>query len=316
MSWKRFFRRAKWGEERALELRAHLEIEADENVSRGMLPDEARYAANRKLGNATQIREEIFHMNSMAFVETLLQDLRFAFRMLRKNIGFTAVAILTLALGIGANTAIFSVVYAVLLQPLPYKNSSQLVVINETTPRVGTVSVSYPNFLDWRDQSQTFSQMSAVSQMDFNLSGVSQPENIMGHAVSPNFLSVLGVQPMLGRDFEQSEEKAGTAPVLMVSYSLWRKRLGGDPNVLGRTILLDGHGYPIVGVLPPTMRMLEKADVLLPIGVWATIDSDATSRSSRGDLVVMGRLAPHTTFTQAKAEMESIAARLAKQYPE
>src|ERR1039457_2701154 len=158
MSWKRFLVRRRWDEERARELQAHVQIETDENVSRGMLPDEARYAANRKLGNSTQIREEIFHMNSMAFVETMWQDLRFAFRMLRKNVGFTAVAILTLALGIGANTAIFSVVYAVLLQPLPYKNSSQLVILNETTPRIGTVSVSYPNFLDWRASSRTFSQ--------------------------------------------------------------------------------------------------------------------------------------------------------------
>ena len=316
MSWKRYLRRNKCNEERVRELAAHLQMEADENISRGMLPDEARYAANRKLGNATQIREEIFQMNSMEFVETIWQDLRFAFRMLRKNIGFTTVAILTLALGIGANTAIFSIVYAVLLQPLPYKNSSQLVVLNETTPRIGTVSVSYPNFLDWRNQSHTFSQMSAVAQMSFNLSGVSQPENIVGHAVSPNFLSMLGVRPILGRDFENSEEKSGTAPVVMLSYSLWRTHLGEDPNVIGRTILLDGHSYMIVGVLPPTMRLLEKTDVLLPIGVWATSDSDATSRGSRGDLVAMGRLAPNANFAQAKLEMESIAARLAKQYPE
>ncbi len=139
-----------------------------------------------------------------------MQDLRYALRTLRKSPGFTAVALLTLALGIGANTAIFSVVYGVLLRPLPYKDASRLIVLNETTPRVGTVSVSYPNFLDWRAQSRSFSEMAAVCDVGFNLAGISQPENIHGEAVSPNFLSLLGVRPLLGRDFNASEEKAGT----------------------------------------------------------------------------------------------------------
>ena len=150
MSWSRFFRRDKWDEERAQELRSHAEIETDENISRGMLPDEARFAANRKLGNATQIREEIFHMNSLAFVETLWQDLRFAFRMLRKKPSFTIAAVLTLALGIGATTAVFTAVNAMLLKPLPYANASQLVVVTGTSARIPSFSISLPDFIDYQ----------------------------------------------------------------------------------------------------------------------------------------------------------------------
>ena len=151
---------------------------------------------------------------------TLLQDLRYGLRMLAKNPGFTVVAVLTLALGIGATTAIFSVVYAVLLRPLPFRDASALVVIHESTPKVGTVSVSYQDFLDWR-QAHAFSQMAAVHEVGFNLAGVSQPEAISGHAVSPNFLSMEGVRPLLGRDFDASEEKPGTAPVVIRLWSLF-----------------------------------------------------------------------------------------------
>jgi putative ABC transport system permease protein len=199
---------------------------------------------------------------------------------------------------------------------LPYKDPSSLIVLNETTPMVGTVSVSYPNFLDWRNQSHTFSEMAAVRGVGFNLAGVTQPENISGGAVSPNFLSMMGVRPFLGRDFDASEEKAGTPPVILLSYSLWQSHFGGDPNIVGRTIKLDDRSFTIVGVLPSNYRSLDKTDVMLPIGVWATDNpEDVKERGARGDLGVIGRLATGVSLTKARAEMEGIAARLATEYP-
>ncbi|HKN76256.1 MAG TPA: ABC transporter permease [Candidatus Acidoferrum sp.] len=299
------------------DIRDHIAQETQDNIDRGMSPEEARYAAVRKFGNVTHIKEETRDVWSLIWLEQLLEDIRFGLRLLRKNPGFTATAILTLALGIGANAAVFSVVYAVLLRPLPYKDPSGLIVLHETTPRVGDVSVSFQNFIDWRAASHTFAQMTAVQSVDFNLAGVTQPENISGDAVSPNFLSMIGVRPILGRDFDASEEKAGTAPVLLLSYSLWQSHLGGDPNAVGKTITLDGRSFTIVGVLPPNYRSLDTTDVMLPIGVWATNNSDAIKeRGDRGDMVVIGRLAPGVAFGQARAEMEGIAARLAKEYPE
>jgi putative ABC transport system permease protein len=236
--------------------------------------------------------------------------------MLGKNLGFTVAAVLTLALAIGATTAIFSVLYAVLLRPLPYQDAARLMVLNETTPKVGTVSVSYPNFLDWRSASRTFSQMAAAHQVGFNLAGISQPENISGDAVSPTFLSTIGVRPFLGRDFNASEEHAGTAPVVLLSYPLWQSHFGSDPDAVGKTITLDGRSFTIVGVLPSNFRGLDKTDVIVPIGVWATNNpEDAEGRGDRGDGVVVGRLAPGVTLSQARAEMEGVAARLAKEYP-
>ncbi|HUI40358.1 MAG TPA: ABC transporter permease [Terriglobia bacterium] len=243
---------------------------------------------------------------------TLLADLRYGVRMLGKNPGFTAVAVLTLALGIGANTAIFSIVDAVLLRPLPYKDAGQLVVMREKSQRIGEFSVSYPDFLDWRQQSRTFAAMAAAHNVGFNLAGVTQPENVGGYAVSPNFLSLLGVRPILGRDFLPSEEKAGTAPVVLLSYRLWQSHLGSDPQVVGRGITLDGRSYTIVGVLPPTFKFLDDTDVVAPMGVFA---KDLMDRGSRGDMDVVGRLAPGATFARAAAEMDTIAARLAQQYP-
>jgi putative ABC transport system permease protein len=298
------------------DIQEHIARETQDNLDRGMSPEEARYAAMRKFGNVMQVKEEARDVWSLLWLEQLLEDMRFGLRLLRKNPGFTLVAILTLALGIGANAAVFSVVYAVLLRPLPYKDPSSLLVLHETTPKVGDVSVSFPNFIDWRAASRTFRQMAAVQAVDFNLAGVTQPENISGDAVSPNFLSMMGVRPFLGRDFDASEEKPGTAPVLLLSYSLWQSHLGGDPNAVGKTLTLDGRSFTIVGVLPPNYRSLDTTDVMLPIGVWATDNSGAIKeRGERGDMVVIGRLAAGAGFGQARAEMEGIAARLAIEYP-
>jgi len=309
-------RRKRMLEELDADIRDHIERETQDNIDRGMSPQDARSAAHRKFGNVTLVKEETREVWSFTWLEHLLADIRFGLRMLRKSPGFTAVAMLTLALGIGANTAVFSLVYAVLLQPLPYKNPASLVVLNETTPKVGTVSVSYQNFLDWRAQSHSFSQMAAVHQIDFNLAGISQPENISGDAVSPEYLSMMGVRPFLGRDFGASEAKAGTAPIVLLGYSLWQSHFGGDPDAIGKTITLNGRAFTIVGVLPADYRGFDKTDVMLPIGVWVTDNPDeASSRGDRGDMVVIGRLSAGVTLPQARGEMEGIAARLAKEYP-
>ncbi|HYL62228.1 MAG TPA: ABC transporter permease [Candidatus Methylomirabilis sp.] len=308
-------RRPRMESEMDSEIRFHIEACAND-LERGGLPrHEAMRRARMEFGAIDNAKEECREARGLSFYDTLLQDLRFGLRMLRKSPGFTAVALLTLAIGIGANTAIFSVVYGVLLEPLPYQAPSRLIILNETTPRVGNVSVSYPNFLDWRSQSSTFSQIVAAHYVGFNLAGVNQPESISGRAVSPTFLSMLGVRPYLGRDFDVSEEKSGAAPVIMLSYSLWQSHFGSDPSALGRTILLDGRSYTIIGVLPASFRWIDKVDVLEPIGTWLATDSDAMERGDRGDIEVLGRLASGVTFAQARTEMEGIAARLAKAYP-
>jgi predicted permease len=298
------------------ELEQHVALQAEENVRGGMSPGEGRRQALLKLGAIEAVRERYYEEKSLPLLECLQQDTRFALRQLRKSPGFTAIAVLTLALGIGATTAVFSIVYSALLRPLPYRDASRLMVLNETTPNVGLVSVSYPNFLDWRTQSHTFSQMAALDSVSFNLSGVTEPEAVSGLAVSPNFLAMMGIRPTVGRDFELAEENPGTTPVAILSYSLWQRRFAGDVGVLGRTITLDGHPYTVVGVLPSDFLAPSKTDVLIPIGVWITDNSEeAHNRGDRGDVAAIGRLAPGVSRTEATAEMEGIAARLAKEYP-
>src|SRR5579862_3770688 len=244
---------------------------------------------------------------------TLLQDLRYGFRMLAKGPGFTAVAVLTLALGIGANTSIFSVVNAVLLRPLPFRDSSRLMVLNEANDRQPQVSVSYPNYFDWRKQNHVFEEMASFQQRDFNLAGGSEPENIGGAAVSSNILKTLGVKPLLGRDFLPDEDKKGAEPVVLLSYSLWQTRLGGEPGAVGKTITLDGKPFTIIGVLPPKFILYEEAKVFTPIGVW--MDENMMDRGSHDDTTEIGRLKPGTTPSQARADMDAIARQLDQQYP-
>jgi putative ABC transport system permease protein len=296
------------------ELGFHREQQLQKYARSGLTEPEARRRVTMEFGGLDQVKEECRDARGVRMMETLLQDLRYGLRTLRNSPGFTAVALLTLALGIGANTAIFSILYGVLLRPLPYKEAARLIVLHETTPKVGLVSVSYPNFLDWRAQSRAFSEMAAVNGVGFNLSGVDQPENITGQAVSPDFLDLLGMRPLLGRNFVASEEKPGTVPVVLLSYPLWQSHFGGNPNAVRRTVTLDGRNFTVIGVLPPEFRWIERTDVLEPIGARAG-DPAYNDRGDRGDAVVIGRLAPGVGFMQARAEMEGITSRLANAYP-
>jgi putative ABC transport system permease protein len=298
------------------ELRFHTERQLEKYLNAGMSRERALRRVRMDFGGLEQVKEDCRDARSVSLVETLAQDLRYGCRTLLKSPGFAVAALLTLALGIGANTAIFSVVYGILLRPLPFRDPAHLVLLNETTPRVGQVSVSYPNFQDWRAQSRTFSEMAAVSNVHFNMTGIGQPENIGGLAVSPNLLPMAGVRPVIGRSFTPDEEKAGTPPVLILSYDLWQSHFGADRRAVGKTVRLDSRVFTIIGVLPPGFRWVEKCDVMVPMGVWATSNGGANSRGDRGDMLVVGRLAPGVRIGQARTEMEGIAARLALAYPE
>src|ERR1700722_595099 len=294
----------------------HWERQIEKHVKTGIDRDEALRRVRMEFGGLEQVKEDCRDARGVSLMESLLMDLRYGWRTLLKSPGFPAAALFTLALGIGANPAIFSVVYGILLRPLPFRDASRLVLLNETSPQVGDVSVSYPNFQDWRRQSRTFSEMAAVSAVHFNMTGGSQPENIGGAAVSPNFLSMAGVRPVMGRGFTADEEKPGAAPVVLLSYALWQSHFDADRRAMGQTIRLDSQTVTIVGVLPPDFRWVEKCDVMEPMGVWATHNDSATDRGDRGDLLVAGRLAVGVRMEQARLEMETIAAGLARAYPQ
>ena len=310
------FRRETVESEMEHELGFHRERQIEKYLKTGMSRGEALRLVRLEFGGLEQVKEDCRDARGVSLMESLAKDLRYGWRTLLKSPGFAAAALFTLALGIGANTAIFSVVYGILLRPLPFRDASHLVLLNETTPQVGDVSVSYPNFQDWRRQSRTFSEMAAVTGVKFNMAGSSEPQNIGGLAVSPNFLPMVGVRPVMGRGFTADEEKAGAAPVVLLSYALWQSQFGADDRAIGQTIRLDSRTVTVVGVLPPDFRWVEKCDVMEPIGVWATHNDSATDRGRRGDLLVAGRLAPGVRMEQARAEMDAIAAGMARAYPE
>lgn len=315
MGWMRYFRRARWDEERERELHAYLEIETEENIARGMTAEEARYAARRKLGNPTQIREEIYRMNSLTFIESLWQDVRCGLRMLRKNAGFAVVAILTLALGIGANTAIFSVIHAVLLNPLPYDSPERIVLVLESNPTrgFGQFAVSPPNYVDWKKNSTVFEQMASVSRGDFNYTGGAEPERLSGARVAASFFSVLGAKPAIGRTFLPEDDVVGKASVVVLSYGLWTRHFGSDPQVVGKSLTLDGQSYRVVGVVQNGFQFPRGADLWLP----SEFDERALSPGARGAhyLRVMARLKPGVGIEKANAEMAALSKRLEQQYP-
>ena len=222
------------------ELRAHIELATAENVKRGMASEPARTAALRAFGGVAQTREQYRAERGLPWLETLTQDLRFAARMLGKNPAFTAVAILTLALGIGGNTAIFSIVNGVLLNPLPFPQPDQLVALHESKPNFENGSISYPNFLDWRKDNSTFSSMGLSRRWAFSLTGRGDAEQVNANFISAGYFAVLGVHPLYGREFTLAEEKRGAAPVALISEGLWRRKFNAASNILGQTVTLEG----------------------------------------------------------------------------
>jgi putative ABC transport system permease protein len=298
------------------ELQFHLDRQREKYIHAGLSPEEARRRVRLDFGGTDQITEECRDARGIRALEALRQDLRYGLRTLRKNSGFTCVAVLTLALAVGANTAIFSLLYGTLLRPLPYADPDRLIVLNETHPRIGTISVSYVNFLDWRAQNHVFSGMALMAGVGYNLSGIDQPERIRGQAVSSNFLSLIGVHPLFGRDFDPSEDKPGTTPVVMLTYPLWQSHFAGRQDVIGQSVALDGRGVTIIAVLPRDFRTTDAVSVLEPLGVWLTNNHGAIVRGNRGDTFALGRLAAGITLDRARTEMVGIAARLAQAYPD
>ncbi|MGA3044451.1 MAG: ABC transporter permease, partial [Bryobacteraceae bacterium] len=247
------------------------------------------------------------------FLASLAQDLRYGFRTLRKSPGFTAVAMLALALGIGANTAIFSVVNGVLLRPLGYPDASRLLMIFESNPDFSHSSVAYPNFLDWRRESRSFTGMAAVRSDDFNFTGRGEPEHLSGVYASASLLPTLGVTPFMGRGFLPDEDRPGAACVVMLTYSFWKQRLAADPNILGKALTLNAMSCAVTGVLPPDFRFRESAQVYIPMEQYSAIQ--LRSRENHPGIEVVGRLKAGVTIDTAQAEIASISAVLAREYP-
>ena len=254
-------------------------------------------------------------------MQTLLHDLRYGIRMLLKSPGFTTVAVITLALGIGANSAIFSVVNAVLLRPLPYRDPDRIVEVWNKATRAGysQLNLSAPEFIDYLDQNRTFEQMAAIRGQIFNLGATGMPEQILGQRVSASFFRVLGVEPALGRSFLAEEDQPGKDHVVILSYGLWHRRFGGDPSLIGRVLKLNEESYTVIGIMPQTFRyppFLVGPELWKPIAFspQESNGEDKVARMNHG-LMVLARLKPDVSPGQAQAEMARLALELERRYP-
>jgi len=311
------------------EMRFHLEMQIEQNLASGMAAEEACYAARRQFGNQTWLKEASREMWSLNSIETLIQDLRFGARMLRKNPGFTAVAALTLALGIGANTAIFSVVNGVLLRALPYNEPERLVMvwadrpIQQAQTGLPDSPVAVADFVDWRNQNQVFEQMAALYARRMNLTGGGEPESVVGLRASASLFPLLGARFTVGRAFLPEEDRAGADRVVVISHGLWQQRYGADPKLIGQKITLDNEAYTVIGVTAPDFQFPRrgevpgvatntKVDLYLPIA----FTPEEMNNRLQNFLRVIARLKPGVSVQQASAEMNAIARRLTEQYPQ
>ncbi len=312
------FHRAEADSELDEEFCAHIARHADDLERSGLPRPEAERQARIAFGSPTKAKENCREERAGFLLETLWSDVRFGLRMLRNNLGFTSIAILTLALGIGANTAIFSVVDAVLLRPLPYVQPDRLVTVSESArpnDRATRNEVAPADFLDWRERNQVFEQIGAVSLPGYSLTGAERPERILGAATSAGMLHMLGLRPALGREFEPTDDRAGANPVVLLSHSLWQRRFGSDPQVIGKTIRLGMTPYTVIGVLPAGLTFPEP-DVALWVPLEQTITPQDMHWRNTHYLEVYARLKPGVTLAQTRDEMNRIAAQLKQENPD
>ncbi len=297
------------------EMRLHRELREAEQIERGLSSKEAHYAVQRRFGNDLALREESRGMWGWNWLQHLEQDVRYGSRMLAKNPGFTAVAVLTLALGTGANTAMFSIVNAVLIRPLPYANSDRLVAISNYLPKLQASAVTDPDFAVWRNENQVFEQLAAYGGgASYNLTGEGRPQRVEGLAVSANLLTLLGVNPVLGRNFLAEEDQPRGRRVIIISHRLW-DRLGGSPSILGRQVILDGSGSTVVGVLPANFRFPGETqpDLLRPLALSMKPEWDM--RKPMFLLRVIGRLKPHISVEQALSNVGQMNREILREVP-
>jgi putative ABC transport system permease protein len=321
MSWSRYFQRRARREESTRELEAYLQTETEENLQRGMSPQEARRAAHIKLGNVTNILGDIRQQDSLGLLETLWHDVRYGMRVLVKHRGFALVSLLTLALGIGANTAIFTVVDATLIRPLPFPNANRLVMVWERRmPDGEQQNVTSPaTFLNWQQDNTVFDQMAAIFNDSSILSGGDTPEQIATASVSPNFFSLLGVNAAVGRVFVPAQDgNAGSNRVAVLGFDVWQRRFGSSPNILGNQITLDDKPYTVIGILPRDFQFFIKQQSFSQKKpeIWVAMNFSPADRARHGRwLQAIGLLRTGVTLPQAQSSMLALATRLEAQDP-
>ena len=312
-TWRNLFNRESVDHELSEEIRAHVDLLTDQKIRAGLEPEAARRAALVDVGGVEQVKERVREVRMGRPLEDLSQDLRYALRGLRKHPSFTVVAVLTLALGIGANTAIFTVINAVLLKPLPYDRPEQLVVVIETVSD-RPFGVSFQNFVDWRNQNTVFENITAVRPREsFNLTGAGESERLQGRLVSANFLSTLGIKPIRGRDFLAEDDQPSATPVAIISHALWQRRFGADESITGKPLTLNGQQFIVIGITPPNFIFGADADISVPIGLSA---ERFKLRGKDPGISTFARLKQNASIESANAELNTIAARLEQQYPD
>lgn len=318
MNVRRFFRRGRRDDELQREMEQHIELEREWNQSRGMSADEADRQARIKFGSARRVREDVWQSNRVPFIETFVRDLRYAFRTLRKSPGYTTMAVLTLGLGIGANTAIFTVINGVLLRPLPYAKASRLMHLDQTASRIGPdpIGFSVPEVMDYSQQTHAFTGMAEYHSMTFTLLGGNQPERVATGVVSSNFFDVLGIKPALGRLLTPADESLTAPPVLVLSYAYWAKEFGKDPSVVGRSFTMNDHVHTVVGVAAPMPAYPDANDVFMPTTSCPFRSSPAMIHDRDMRMItVFGRLRDGVDVKQAQSELRTVSQRMALAYP-